>query len=278
MAIFTQELSFTIVGLSFIAYLLAKVIYRLYLSPLAKIPGPRWAAATVFYEAYYSIVKDGQFLFKIRDLHEEYGPIIRIGPKELHINDPEAYDQIYSNNGRWNKDPRYVKQFDNTDSSFGTVPHELHRLRRRAFQGFFSKQKIASLEPMIQSMVEKLCVRLEEYRVSGKLLPIRHAFECLTSDVIMEYALAVNDGNIDKPEFNPELHESIKTMGELGHYIKLIPGAQRIFPIIPPWLLVGLVPAMKSMVELQEVINSLPCFALGYQLTSLILSALQKSG
>lgn len=254
MALFSKEMMSLTTAFSFMfIFIVWKSLYRLYFGSLAKIPGPKLAAVTTYYEAYYNTIKGGQFLFKIQELHQKYGPIIRIGPNELHINDPEFYDQIYSNIGRWDKDSQFVNQFDNTDSAFGTVPHDLHRLRRRAFQGFFSKQKIASLEPLIQSIVEKLCARLEQYRVAGKVMPIRHAYECLTCDVILEYALGINDGNIDHPDFNPALHETIKKVGEMGHYMKLIPGVQTILPIIPPWLIVTLVPAMSSMVDLQEV-------------------------
>lgn len=253
MAAFKEILSLWSFASAFIVYILCKIVYRLYFSPLAKIPGPRLAAITIYYEAYYNIIKGGQFLFKIQDLHRIHGPIIRIGPNELHINDPDFYDQIYSNNGRWNKDQTFASQFDNRDSAFGTVPHELHRIRRRAFQGFFSKQKIVSLEPLIQSIIDKLCVRFDEYKASRQKLPIRYAFECLTCDVIMEYALAINEGNVEKPDFNPALHDSIKAIGMSGHYTKLVPGFQTIYPLIPPALLIKLVPVMHSMVILEEV-------------------------
>ena len=264
MAVFNKEILLGSLVAIFIVYIGCKVFYRLYLSPLAKIPGPKLAAITVYYEAYYNIIKGGQFLFKIQELHKLHGPIIRIGPHELHINDPDFYDQIYSNNGRWNKDLAFTDQFDNRDSAFGTVHHELHRIRRRAFQGFFSKQKIMSLEPLIQSIVEKLCLRLEEFKTTGKKLPIRHAFECLTCDVIMEYALAINEENVEKPDFNPDLHESIKAIGSSGHYMKIIPGIHSILPLIPPALLIKMVPAMRSMVILEEVtsypLTSIPCW------------------
>lgn len=32
-------------------------IYRLYFSPLAKIPGPKWAALTFWYQFYYDIIR-----------------------------------------------------------------------------------------------------------------------------------------------------------------------------------------------------------------------------
>jgi len=62
-----------IIVLFTLLYCIAGVIYRLYLSPLAKFPGPKLAAATLWYEAYYDVVKKGQYTFKIKELHKKYG-------------------------------------------------------------------------------------------------------------------------------------------------------------------------------------------------------------
>lgn len=58
---------------SFVAYFVLRVIYRIYLSPLSSIPGPRLAAATGLYEAYFDLVKDGQYPWRIREMHRKYG-------------------------------------------------------------------------------------------------------------------------------------------------------------------------------------------------------------
>ena len=62
-------------GLALYAAVLA--LWRLYLSPLAKakIPGPKLAALTQWYETYFDVFKNGggQFLFQYLKLHEEYG-------------------------------------------------------------------------------------------------------------------------------------------------------------------------------------------------------------
>jgi hypothetical protein len=56
-------------------YLVTLSMYRLYFSPLSHIPGPRLAALTKWYEAYYEIVLSGQYSFHIDKLHDEYGNI-----------------------------------------------------------------------------------------------------------------------------------------------------------------------------------------------------------
>lgn len=61
------------VSLILAGYHIGLAVYRLYLSPLAKIPGPKLAALTGFYEAYYEICLKGQFTFRLDELHERYG-------------------------------------------------------------------------------------------------------------------------------------------------------------------------------------------------------------
>lgn len=56
-----------------IVCVLCGAIYRLYFSPIAGFPGPKLAALTYWYEFYYDVVKDGQYLFQIEKLHKRYG-------------------------------------------------------------------------------------------------------------------------------------------------------------------------------------------------------------
>lgn len=60
-------------GVLQLGWLLYGAIYRLFLSPLARIPGPKLAALTSWYEFYYDVIKPGKYVWKIKDLHEEYG-------------------------------------------------------------------------------------------------------------------------------------------------------------------------------------------------------------
>lgn len=56
-----------------VSYLVGLAVYRLYLSPIAKFPGPKLAALTGWYECYYDVFLNGKFIFHIQDLHKIYG-------------------------------------------------------------------------------------------------------------------------------------------------------------------------------------------------------------
>lgn len=56
-----------------IAYLLSLAVYRLYFHPLAKFPGPKYAALSRWHEFYYDVYVGGKFMFYIKELHDKYG-------------------------------------------------------------------------------------------------------------------------------------------------------------------------------------------------------------
>lgn len=56
-----------------IGYVLFLAFYRLFLSPLSKVPGPKLAALTFWYERYFDVFKRGRYVFKIKELHDQYG-------------------------------------------------------------------------------------------------------------------------------------------------------------------------------------------------------------
>ena len=84
-----------LVAISILSYCLYGAVLRLYLSPVASVPGPKLAIVSFWYEFYYDVVCQGRYTWKIAELHKQYGPIIRINPFEVHIDDPDFYDEVY---------------------------------------------------------------------------------------------------------------------------------------------------------------------------------------
>ena len=66
-----------LIAATLILYIVYGIIWRLFLSPIARFPGPKLAAITQLYEGYYDVVKGGQYVFKIGELHKKYGMLLR---------------------------------------------------------------------------------------------------------------------------------------------------------------------------------------------------------
>ncbi|KAL5328095.1 hypothetical protein ACEPPN_005803 [Leptodophora sp. 'Broadleaf-Isolate-01'] len=175
----------------FCLYVSGLAVYRLYLIPISKFPGPKLAAVTLWYEFYYDVIKTGTYMAEIKKMHEKYvgfpslanrpllslfrGPIVRISPHELHVNDPDFYEELYAGGGRRrNKYPWFVRLLTN----------------------------VRKLEPVIQSNVSKLMTRLEKLEDTGEPVNLNIVFSAFTSDIIIEYAFGESQHYLDKEDFN----------------------------------------------------------------------------
>ena len=142
-----------------ILYGIGLVVYRLYISPLARFPGPKLAAATHWYQRYFDLIAKrhgGQFLWEIKRMHEEYGPIVRITPDELHIDDPDYWHEVYCNSTSTrpiDKQEKLRYRFGVPDALFSTPDSENHRRRRQAMANFFSRQRLREANGRLSSIV-----------------------------------------------------------------------------------------------------------------------------
>lgn len=112
------------------------------------------------------------------------GPIIRISPYELHVETPDFYNELYAGPGSNNKRNKYqwfAKLFATPDGAFGTVDHDMHRMRRAAMNPFFSKASVRRLQPLIHERVGKLLSRIKGFKTSGEPLTISLAYVAFSS-------------------------------------------------------------------------------------------------
>lgn len=110
--------------------------------------------------------------------------------------------------------------FGRSSSTFSTVDHDQHRLRRGALSPLFSKATIQKLEPTVQGVVDKLVKRLQGLKGTGTTVNLIDAFAALTGDVIFQYAFAISYGFMDHPEFAPSWHQSIMDLSSNGYAIQ----------------------------------------------------------
>jgi hypothetical protein len=73
---------------------LAYILYMRYGGGISSVPGPWVASITDLWRA--SAVSRGQFHLVNRKLHEQYGPLVRIGPRCVSVGDSREVSTIYS--------------------------------------------------------------------------------------------------------------------------------------------------------------------------------------
>ncbi|RMZ13420.1 hypothetical protein D0860_02550 [Hortaea werneckii] len=209
-----------------LAYGLGLIAFRLLLHPLARVPGPKIAAITGWYEFYWDCPKSGQYVFRIRDMHKRYGPIVRISPREVHIDDPAFFDTFYSNS-KLDKDAWFYRAFGDNGAAVGTASWEQHKARRGAMAKFFSSANVAKLEPKVLARVKRLLERVEEHKEAGKIVDISNAFRCFSTDVISDYAAPESRDFLSTPDFSAAFNRVLRDFSELMLW-------HRHFPIVFP--------------------------------------------
>ena len=182
------------------------------------------------------------------------GPIVRINPYEIHINDPEYIDEVYPGSSRRTaKWDWAAKMFVCGSASIATVGHELHRQRRAAVAPFFSKASIQRLEPSVQSVVDKLVLRLGAIQGSGTWVDLYHLFSALTADIVFEYSFARSPKFMDSPDFAPGWHNVMKQTSINSHFNKQFGWLAQITISMPPWAVKALCPQFMPLLVMKKV-------------------------
>ncbi|KAL6240925.1 hypothetical protein RBB50_012184 [Rhinocladiella similis] len=242
---------------TWIIYLVAGATYRLYFHPLAKFPGPKLAALTGWYEFYHDIVHKGQFIWKLQELHDKYGPIVRISPEELHIRDSHYYEELYApGSKKRDKYVGWVAMAGAPDSSFATAPHNLHRIRRAALNPYFSKRSISQTENLILAKVQVLCRRLEQACKSGQVIRLDVAYMALTMDVITHYCFGHSYDYLEEDDFKASWKETVIAGSANGAFLRQFPWALPILKMAPLSLVQVLNPPAGHLMAWQKMVRA----------------------
>ncbi|RDW83583.1 cytochrome P450 [Aspergillus mulundensis] len=227
-----------LLAIALAVYVAALSVYRLYFHALSHIPGPKLAAITHGYEFYFNVVKGGLFIWEVERMHKVYGPIVRINPREVHIQDPEYYEEIYASSARKReKDAVLMAKFGLAGSGFSTVDSETHRQRRAPVERFFAKRVIEKNEALIYRSIDKLLYYIDEAHRSDTVISLDAGFAALTSDIIYEYVYGFNPGSLDKDGFNGQVRDGINGLMRMSHLLYFFPVLNKIMDAVPlPWL------------------------------------------
>ncbi|OHW89503.1 cytochrome p450 [Colletotrichum incanum] len=206
----TQILSFNMIPTALVvivslglAYIIVTIVYNLYLHPLRTYPGPKlWAATRI---PYTCSSLSGQTHRKILELHQKYGPIVRIAPNELAYNHPDAWKDVHGHlkngTGDHGRDPVFT--MDARHSIIGANREDHSRFRRALSHGF-SAQSMFEQESIIKGYVDLLIQKLHEKCAGGpEALDMVSWYNWTTFDVIGDLAFGEPFHCLEDSDYHP---------------------------------------------------------------------------
>ncbi|RKK94323.1 hypothetical protein BFJ68_g15199 [Fusarium oxysporum] len=97
------------------------------------------------------------------------GPVVRIGPNEVHIEDSEYFDTIFGFRPL-NKEAMTAKEFGINHALFGVEDYKTYVKKRAAFGNAFSRTRLSKIQDQINEEIQKGCTWVEENKIITKYL------------------------------------------------------------------------------------------------------------
>ncbi|RYP60732.1 hypothetical protein DL769_007993 [Monosporascus sp. CRB-8-3] len=200
------NLALAVAGVGIILLVVGRVFYNLFLHPLRSYPGPLlWRISSLPF--VYWLVR-AKLAYKIKDLHDKYGSVVRIRPNELSFGSPEAWTDIYGHRKAG------AAEFAKYGTFFKTVPDEAHNIimstreehrgLRRALAHGFSERSLREQEPIIGTYVDLLIQRLRDNSAGGaQHVNMREWLNWTTFDVIGELGFGSAFGCLKNSDYHP---------------------------------------------------------------------------
>lgn len=176
-----------------------EAFYNLYLHPLRKFPGPKlWIAFPILQRLN---MVGGKLDYTMKDLHDQYGDVVRFNPDDLSFINAQAWKDIY---GFGHAElPKYFPSFagfngQNILSAKGSD----HFRFRRAMLPAFTDKSLDLQEPLIITYVNLLIKRLREVADSGKPTNIIRWYNYTTFDLIGDLAYGESFNGLEEGKSN----------------------------------------------------------------------------
>ena len=217
-----------------------KAAYNLCFHPLAGYDGPKLWGAFRFPFLFRLIT--GVLPFRIKDFHDQYGDVVRLGPDELSFTNPAAWAQIYgirNGSGIYERPKAWQGKFPLSKAENLITANEYHHNRmRRILKPAFMNEALQEQEPLIQSYIDRLTIKLQEkIGIGGGLveLDIVQWYSFTTFDIIGDLSFGESFECLEKNRLHPWIGISLQFRAALFEVaLKHYPWFRLLVQILTP--------------------------------------------
>ncbi|KAK5046125.1 hypothetical protein LTR84_008582 [Exophiala bonariae] len=232
-------------------YLVAYIVYQRCLHPLAQYPGPFWASVTDVWQVF-------EFLslkqpYRLTDLHEHYGPVVRYGPDKISITHESAVQAIYQKSSKALPKTEFYDAFGGAHPNvFGTRDESHHSLRRRHMSHAFSMANIKQMEQYIDENLSILMQKISEEATAERTFDLKKFLHYYVIDVLGDLAFSKSfDLQITNDTSRvPPVKEHTLLASATGAWPALLQSLKWLLPRLPIPAVQGLVNGRRDCAEL----------------------------
>ncbi|KAH6995544.1 cytochrome P450 [Ilyonectria sp. MPI-CAGE-AT-0026] len=156
--------SFRNAALLFLSGVLLHLVVNKYGRRLNRVPGPWLAGFTDIWRLFIARGRRAQEVHL--NLHERYGPVVRLGPRAVSVADPEAIKIIYSAGSGFLKTSFYPVQQAlakgrRLETMFNTANEKYHARLRRSVSNAYAMSTLVNFEPFVDSTTTEFLKQLK---------------------------------------------------------------------------------------------------------------------
>lgn len=173
----------------------------------------------------------GNLHSRLRELHDQYGDVIRIRPNALTYRAPQAWTDIYGHRKQgalpFSKDPQFFTPAPSGSSHMINANEADHARQKRLLTHAFSDRSLREQEPLVLSYINLFVSKLQESAAREEVVNMEELLNFLTFDIIGDLAFGEPFGCLQGSEYHPwvaTIFKSVKT----GAFIR----AFQIYPIL----------------------------------------------
>lgn len=203
---------------------------------MARFPGPLLYGGSNLPKMLQQV--QGNVHETMLELHEKYGPVVRLAPNELTYTSGPALRDIYGNRNGKKTMPPQAALGKNDARMFGATSftwlesHTEHMRHRKILGASFSEASLKAQEPIILKYMSLLSRQLRERARKGEVVDVWAWFNYLTFDIIGDLTFGEPFDCVKDGQFHPWITfifsnltmmmygQMVLTMGWMGTFVE----------------------------------------------------------
>ena len=195
-------------------------IKRIYFHPLSHIPGPLLSKITSLWIYCHSYIGDEPAL--IEELHQKYGPIVRICPNQVDIADGDALKSIYVASGGFRKAPCYANyDIDGHRTLFSAMDPEYRWPRAKAVLPLFSSASIRANTHVLEECIDAFVERMKAEAATRRSVNVLNLSRSLSLDVVSAYLFGKSYGGVKEAREQLSASQFVNSFVSIGRFFFL---------------------------------------------------------